>query len=425
MPFDATAPLSYGPRLMEWAHSLSRWSDAEGQLTCTYLTPAHRATAEQLAAWMREAGFDSVRHDAVGNVVGRYDADPAVADPYLVATGSHYDTVRNGGRYDGRLGILLPIAVVAGLRRRGARLPYHLEVIGFAEEEGVRYGSTFLGSSAYIGQFDMTQLERRDADGISMREAMLAAGLDPAGIASAAADPRRLRHFFEVHIEQGPVLLDAGLALGVVSSIAGCVRRRLTLTGMAGHAGTTPMSLRRDAACAAAEIVLYVEARCRAAEGLVGTVGVLEVPAGSINVIPGACRLSLDVRAPDDATRDAALADIAHEIDAICGRRGIACETEEILRVAASPCAPAHRALWREVLAAQGHTVRELPSGAGHDAMLVGRAVPMSMLFVRCGNGGISHNPLETMTAEDAELAGRAVEGFLHGLARIDAEGGQ
>jgi len=416
---DATSA-PYGERVMAWADALTRWSDHDDNLTCTYLTPAHRATAEQIAQWMREAGFDTVRHDAVGNVVGRYHAAPGATAPHLVATGSHYDTVRNGGRYDGRLGILLPIAVVAELSRRNERLPYDFEVIGFAEEAGVRYGTTFLGSSAYIGQFDPARLDLPDAEGVPMREAIVQAGLDPDAIAEAAADPRALRHFFEVHIEQGPVLLQAGLPLGVVTSIAGCVRRRLRLTGQAGHAGTTPMHMRRDAACAAAEIALYVEARCGRADSLVGTVGVLEVPSGSTNVIPGACRMTLDVRAADDATRDAALADIEQKIQEICARRGIEWQSEELMRVPASPCAPAHRALWREVLAAQGHTVLELPSGAGHDAMLLGRAVPMSMLFVRCGNGGISHNPLETMTAEDAELAGRAVEQFLRGLAGLD-----
>ena len=403
---------------MQWAEALARHTDVPGQLTCTYLTDAHRATAAQLARWMREAGFDEVRIDAVGNVIGRYRADAHVTSPRLVATGSHYDTVRNGGRYDGRLGILLPIAVVAALQTAGERLPYDLEVIGFAEEEGVRYGSTFLGSSAYLGQFDLALLDQADADGIRMRDALRAAGLDPDAIAQAAADRSRLAHFFEVHIEQGPVLLQRQLPLGVVSAIAGCVRRRLVLTGQAGHAGTTPMSLRRDAACAAAEIVLMVERRCQRDEGLVGTVGVLDVPGGSINVIPGACVLTLDVRAGDDAVRDTALADIEREIEAICGRRAIEWKSEELMRAAATPCTPAHRGHWRAVLEALGAPVFELPSGAGHDAMLMGRAVPTSMLFVRCGNGGISHNPLETMTAEDAALAARAVTEFLRRLAQ-------
>ena len=414
MPASAATPATadYGDPVMAHAQALSRWSDHPGNLTCTYLTPAHRATARQLEDWMREAGFDSVRQDAVGNIIGRYRADPALAEPVLVATGSHYDTVRNGGKYDGRLGILLPIAVVAELNRRGQRLPFDFEVIGFAEEEGVRYGGSFLGSSAYIGQFDPAQLDKRDADGITMRQAMQDAGLDPAQAASQTADPR-LHHYFEVHIEQGPVLHQRALPLGVVTSIAGCVRLRLVLAGAAGHAGTTPMDLRRDAACAAAEIVLAVESRCRQEPGLVGTVGMLHVPDGSINVIPGACHLTLDVRAAHDAERDRALADIDTSIREICARRGIGHESEELMRVPASPCSPPHQALWRQAVAAQGLAVAELPSGAGHDAMLLGRVVPVSMLFVRCGNGGVSHNPQEIMTAGDAQLAGQAVMEFL------------
>ncbi|MBO9357586.1 allantoate amidohydrolase [Bordetella petrii] len=414
MPASTVPPATaeYGDPVMAHAEALSRWSDHPGNLTCTYLTPAHRATARQLEDWMREAGFDTVRQDAVGNVIGRYRADPAVADPQLVATGSHYDTVRNGGKYDGRLGILLPVAVVARLHRRGVRLPFDFEVIGFAEEEGVRYGGSFLGSSAYIGQFDPAQLDKRDADGVALRQAMRDAGLDPAQAAAQAADPR-LSHYFEVHIEQGPVLHQRGLPLGVVTSIAGCVRRRLVLAGAAGHAGTTPMDLRRDAACAAAEIVLAVETRCRQTPGLVGTVGMLQVPDGSINVIPGACHLTLDIRAAHDADRDRALADIEARCREICARRDIDYTAEELMRVPASPCSPAHQALWRRAVAAQELPVAELPSGAGHDAMLLGRVVPVSMLFVRCGNGGVSHNPQEIMTAADAQLAGQAVAEFL------------
>jgi len=418
-PRSSPSSAGYGDAVMAHAETLARWSDHPGNLTCTYLTPAHRATARQLEDWMHEAGFDTVHQDAVGNVVGRYRADDAVAEPPLVATGSHYDTVRNGGKYDGRLGILLPIAVVAGLRRGGRRLPFDFEVIGFAEEEGVRYGGSFLGSSAYIGQFDATQLDKQDADGVTLRQAMRDAGLDP-DQAARQAPPARLRHYFEVHIEQGPVLQQRGLALGVVTSIAGCVRRRLVLSGAAGHAGTTPMDLRRDAACAAAEVVLAVEARCRQEPGLVGTVGMLQVPDGSINVIPGACHLTLDVRAAHDAERDRALHDIEARIGEICARRQIEYRLEELMRVPASPCSPAHQALWRQAVAAQGVPVLDLPSGAGHDAMLLGRMVPVSMLFVRCGNGGVSHNPQETMTAADAQLAGQAVEHFLlHGVSDL------
>ncbi|WP_231755224.1 hydantoinase/carbamoylase family amidase [Bordetella sp. N] len=402
---------------MSWSDQLALHTDQAGALTCAYMTPAHRAVAAQLDAWMRESGFDEVRHDAIGNVIGVYRADPAVARPRIVSTGSHYDTVRDGGKYDGRLGILLPMAIVADLHARDQRLPYDFEVVAFAEEEGLRFGSTFLGSSAYIGRFDETVLDKTDADGITMRAAIANAGLDPARSAHCATDVDRIKHYFEVHIEQGPVLLDSGLPLGVVTAINGGVRRILTLTGLASHAGTTPMAMRHDAACAAAEIILYVEQRCASVPALVGTVGTLQVVNGSVNVVPGVCRLSLDLRAPEDGMRDAALADIEARIAEICQRRGVRCETEEVMRKTASACAPGERALWAKAIAAQGAPVYELPSGAGHDAMMVGQATSMSMLFVRCGNGGISHNPLEIITIEDAQLAAQATQAFMLELA--------
>lgn len=413
--------LSLGNRIMAWSADLATHTDHPGMLTCAYMTPAHRAVAAQLETWMRASGFDEVRHDAVGNVIGLYranpGANPAAPQPRIVSTGSHYDTVRDGGKYDGRLGILLPMAIVADLHAQGRRLPYDLEVVAFSEEEGLRFGSTFLGSSAYIGRFDDAVLEKTDVDGISMRAAIAAAGLDPAQSAHCATDVARLKHYFEVHIEQGPVLLDRGLPLGIVTAINGGVRRILTLTGLASHAGTTPMDMRHDAACAAAEIILYVEQRCASVPGLVGTVGTLQVLNGSVNVVPGACRLSLDLRAPQDSLRDAALADIEARIEAICQRRGVRCDTEEVMRKTASACAVDEQALWAKAVAAHGAEVYALPSGAGHDAMMVGQVASMSMLFVRCGNGGISHNPLEIITEEDAQLAAQVTASFLQELA--------
>ena len=281
-----------GNRILDDAQALAVHSDPgfaeRGLLTVTYLTDAHRACARQLEAWMREAGFDEVVHDAVGNVVGVYHgADPAAR---LLMTGSHYDTVRNGGRFDGRLGILVPIACVRELARAGRRLPYGIEVIGFAEEEGQRYKATFLGSGALVGRFDPAWLEQADAAGITMRDAMRGAGLAIEAIPALVRDPARYLGFVEVHIEQGPVLAEVGLPLGVVTSINGSLRYVGEAIGMAAHAGTTPMGSRRDAAAAVAEIILYLEQRAAAAPEVVGTVGLLEVPQGSINVVPGRCR---------------------------------------------------------------------------------------------------------------------------------------
>ncbi|MBC7860061.1 MAG: allantoate amidohydrolase, partial [Burkholderiaceae bacterium] len=406
--------LEFGPAVMQWAQELAAWSDSESGLTCAYMTPAHRATAAQLARWMSEAGM-RVHIDAVGNVVGRYLSDRAQAKTLL--TGSHYDTVRNGGKYDGRLGILLPLAIVRHLHQRGERLPFHLDVVAFSEEEGVRFKSTFLGSGALAGRFDPALLERRDDDGVTLRAALEAAGHDVALIGAIGRAPDDLLGFVEMHIEQGPQLLEQGLPLGVVSAIAGSSRQMVELTGQAGHAGTTPMHLRRDAAAAAAEIVLLVERRCGAdtpsAGALVGTVGQLNVPDGSVNVIAGMCRLSLDIRAADDAVREAALTDVLDGIGAICARRRIEARVEQIVSTRATPCAPWLQRQLEESLQRAGLPCVELASGAGHDAMALADITDVAMLFVRCGNGGISHHPLETITADDAEAAAIVLLDFL------------
>ncbi len=399
-----------GNTILQWAETIGAWSDDTDGLTCAYLSAAHRKTAAQLAAWMREAGM-RVAIDAVGNVVGRYLSD--TPDAKTLITGSHYDTVCNGGKYDGREGILLAIAVVRHLQQRGEKLPFHLEVIGFSEEEGVRFKSTFLGSNAVIGQFDMGLLDKTDADGVTLRAALQEAGHEPAQIAAIARNPADLLGYVEVHIEQGPVLLERNLPVGIVTSIAGSSRYQVELTGVASHAGTTPMAMRKDAAAAAAEIVLLVERRCGQAPSLVGTVGQLQVPHGSVNVIPGACRLSLDIRAADDPTRDAAVADVLREIEAICARRQIEVKLERAVCAAAAPCAPW---LMRQLAVATeraGAPAFELPSGAGHDAMTMARITDVAMLFTRCGNGGISHNPLETMSADDAEVSAQILLDFL------------
>ena len=432
---DPKTDRALGDQVLAWADALAGHTDVPGELTVTYCRQAHRDTARQLVDWMLASGFDSARIDAVGNVVGRYEASGeaagveagAVASAPVLMTGSHFDTVRNGGRFDGRLGILAPMAAVMHLAGARRRLPFALEVVGFAEEEGVRFRSTFLGSSALTGSLDLAVLDTVDADGVSMRDAMIDAGLQPSAIATLARDPARLLGFVEIHIEQGPVLLERGLALGVVSAINGGVRILVEISGVAGHAGTTPMAGRRDAACAAAELILFVERRCRAEPDLVGTVGMLEVPGGSINVIPGACRLSLDIRAPEDGQRDRAIADVMKELAAIAQRRSVACASREVMRVTAAPSDPGLQSLWSAALERLGLPPFVLPSGAGHDAMKMAELCPQAMLFARCGNGGISHNPLETMTRDDAQLAVQAfVEllGLLEQRATDPARGG-
>ena len=414
-----------GNRVWDWAEKLAQHSDPgyaeRGELTVTYLTDAHRACAQRLSHWMKaDCGFDEVEIDAVGNVVGVYHGQDRAAPRLL--TGSHYDTVRNGGKYDGRLGIFVPMAVVAELHRAGRRLPFGIEVVGFAEEEGQRYKATFLGSGALVGQFDPAWLDQVDADGVTMRAAMQQAGLCIDDIPALARDPAKYLGFVEVHIEQGPVLAELDLPLGVVTSINGSVRFVGEISGMASHAGTTPMGRRRDAALAVAELALFVERRAASVPHVVGTVGILEVPNGSINVVPGRCRFSLDIRATTDAARDACLHDVRAELAAICQRRGVSVTLDETMRASAAPSDPAWQARWERAVAATGLPVHRLPSGAGHDAMKLHEVMPQAMLFVRGLNAGISHNPLESSTNEDIELSVRAFAHLLEQLATESLE---
>ena len=410
-----------GDLVWDWQEQLARHSDPgyaeRGQLTVTYLTDAHRGAAQEIAGTMREAGFDEVEIDAVGNVVGRYRG--ATADAKILLTGSHYDTVRNGGKYDGRLGIFTPLACVRELARAGRRLSFGIELVAFSEEEGQRYKATFLGSGALIGHFDPAWLDQKDTDGITMRDAMRHAGL-PATLEAITAlqrDPARYLGFVEVHIEQGPVLNELDLPLGVVTSINGGVRYQCEVTGMASHAGTTPMNRRRDAAVAVAELALYVEERAARDGDSVGTIGILQVPNGSTNVVPGRCLFTLDLRAPTDPQRDAMVADVLAKLQEICERRGLHFSTELTMRAAAAPSAPAWQQRWERAVEALGVPLYRMPSGAGHDAMKLHEVMPQAMLFVRGLNSGISHNPLESSTSDDMQLAVQALQHLLDNLA--------
>jgi beta-ureidopropionase / N-carbamoyl-L-amino-acid hydrolase len=410
-----------GQQAWDCAERLATWSDppwdARGELTVTYLTEAHLACQRQLLHWMRECGFDDMRVDAVGNVVGVYHGSDRKARRLL--TGSHYDTVRNGGRFDGRLGIFVPMIAVRELHRAGRRLPFGIEVVAFAEEEGQRYKATFLGSGALTGHFDPAWLDQTDAQGVSMRDAMRAAGL-PASLQAIRAETRdaaRYLGFVEVHIEQGPVLNAMDLPLGVVTSINGSVRYLGDAEGTASHAGTTPMTMRQDAAAAVAELALFLEQRAASVPDLVGTMGLLEVPGGSINVVPGRCRFSLDIRATNDAVRDACAADVLAQAGRIGARRGVRMAFEQTMQAAAAPSDATLQRRWESAVAALGLPVHRMPSGAGHDAMKLAQVMPQAMLFVRGENAGISHNPLESSTAHDCDLAVRAFQHFIENLA--------
>ena len=406
-----------GNQAWDCAELLGRHTDPgygeRNELTVTYLTDAHRACAAQLKAWMLECGFDEVKIDAVGNVVGVYHGSDPKCKRLL--TGSHYDTVRNGGKYDGRLGIFVPMICVRELHRASKRLPYGFEVVGFAEEEGQRYKATFLGSGALTGHFNPDWLDQADADGITMRDAMRLAGLPATldAIRACKRDAADYQGFVEVHIEQGPVLNALDLPLGVVTSINGSVRYLGEVTGMASHAGTTPMDSRRDAATAVAELALYLEKRAALPANLVGTMGIMTVPNGSTNVVPGRCQFTLDIRATTNEVRDACAADVLAELARICERRGLNHSIEETMRAAAAPSAPEWQRRWERAVEAAGLPVFRMPSGAGHDAMKLHEAMPQAMLFVRGQNAGISHNPLESSTADDMQLA---VDAFMHVL---------
>jgi len=412
-----TTPLSadIGTRIMAWADALAVHTDQPGILTRTYLTDAHHGAAAQLTEWMQAAGM-TVRRDAAGNVIGRYEGAQANAPALL--TGSHFDTVRDAGRYDGNLGVILPIACVAEWRRQGKRFPFAIEVIGFAEEEGVRFKATLLGSRAIAGTFDHNVLDNVDDAGRTMRDVMRAAGFDAAQLPAARHDREKVLAFVEVHIEQGPVLLNEGLPVGVVTAISGATRFIVELEGLAGHAGTVPMDMRRDAAMAGAEIGLFIEKRCGGKPGLVGTVGQFNVPNGATNVVPGRAVFSIDIRAGVDAEREAAVNDVLAEIERVCARRNVRVHIRKTHEAASVPCAPWLQSQWAAAVQRQGVPVRHLPSGAGHDAMAIAAIADVAMLFVRCGNGGISHHPTETMTAEDAEIAARVFADFVEHFQR-------
>jgi N-carbamoyl-L-amino-acid hydrolase len=407
--FPAAADrIKLGQRIVDLADNLARWSEQSGVLTCTFLSDAHQAAARQLQAWFAAAGLDS-GIDAAGNVVGRRAGLEPGARTLII--GSHYDTVRNAGKYDGRLGILCGLVALESLR--GIGLPFAVELIGFSEEEGVRFGTPYLGSGAVAGRLAPAVVDLRDRGGHRLGDVLAAAGHDPAGLNAVARRPEDILAYLEVHIEQGPVLLNGGVPAGVVTAIAGGLRHAVTVDGVAGHAGTVPMDARHDALLAAAEIALFVERRVTAEPGLVGTVGRFEVPDGAINVIPKHCDLTLDIRSQDDGAVARAAGDVLAEAHAIAARRAVQVTTRELLRAKAVPCAPRLQHLFAESIAAAALPVMRLASGAGHDAVMFDGLADIGMLFVRSGNGGISHSPLETVTAEDAGIAAQILRDTL------------
>ncbi len=396
-----------GGEVWDWHEWLAQFSDPgfaeRGELSVSYLTPAHVSCAQTLRLGMQACGFDEVFIDAVGNVVGRYH--PRQTGAKYLLTGSHYDTVRNGGKYDGRLGIFVPMACVRELARTGERLDIGIEVVAFAEEEGQRYKATFLASSALTGEFQPDWLTQQDANGVTMKAALQQANYRVADIARIHRDPSQYLGFVEIHIEQGPVLHHRHLPLGIVTSINGSVRYLIEISGTASHAGTSPMHQRYDAVAGFAAFAVYVEERARRDSDSVATIGMLHVPQGSINVVPGSCHFSLDMRAPTDAQRDALAHDILQRLRDVCDERSLPLKIEETVRASAAPSDPGLQQRWEQAVSSLGLPIHRMPSGAGHDAMKLHHLLPQAMLFVRGENQGISHNPLECTTADDMQLA--------------------
>jgi allantoate deiminase len=394
--------------------ALAAITEEDGRLTRRFATPAMARANALVGEWMAAAGLQ-VRADAAGNLVGRLEgADPAAGTLLL---GSHLDTVRDAGAFDGPLGVLAAMACVERLRAEGTVLPFAIDVLGFSDEEGLRYGTAYLGSRALAGTFQPALLDLVDGDGVTLRDALRAFGGAPEDVAGASRRGERLLGYCEVHIEQGPVLEGRDVPVGVVSAIAGATRAELDFSGRAGHAGTVPMDARHDAACAAAEWVLAVEAAARAEPGLVATVGRLEARPGAPNVVPGAAVASLDVRHADDAVREAAVAALRAQAQRIGAARGVEVAWREIMSAPAVAADGALTASLAAAVAGRGLPVVTLASGAGHDGVALAELTGVAMLFVRCA-GGLSHHPDESVEEADVAVALEVLHAFVRGLAR-------
>jgi allantoate deiminase len=401
----ASGGLRFGPQLMARIDALAAFTEVEGQLTRRYLSPAHIAAMRRVEAWMAEAGM-VVRTDPLMSVLGRYEGKAPGAPAIMI--GSHIDTVIDAGRYDGNLGVLAAIAVVAELRDRGERLDHAVEAVAFGEEEGSRFSAHILTSSALVGAVGPELLEVRDADGVTVREALAQAGGNAEAYRDCVRPRGEIAAFLELHIEQGPVLEAQGRALAAVTAINGSVRSRVTVTGFAGHAGTVPMGQRRDALTAASEMILAVERIGASDPNLVATVGRIAALPGAQNVIPGRVAFTIDMRSPSDAVRDRAHGALVPALRETAGRRGVEVEIDTYQRNAATALDPLVIAAVGEAIAACEQEPLQLPSGAGHDAMIMAHHCPSAMIFLRCKDG-ISHNPAESITVEDADLGVRAL----------------
>ena len=405
--------------VMERCDLLVAISEEPGSLTRPFGSRAMREANDLVTGWTREAGM-SVRRDAIGNLIGRYEG----TGERTLILGSHLDTVRDAGKYDGILGVVVALACVQWLHDKDERLPFSIEVVAFADEEGLRFGTTFLGSSVYAGDFDRELLDLKDEDGVTLAEAIRDSGGDPEALETCGREDADLVGYCEVHIEQGPVLEKLDLPVGVVSAISGQSRAGASFTGKAGHAGTVPMESRRDALCAAAELVLEVERAAREETGSVATVGQVSALPGAGNVIPGEASVSLDIRHQDDTARKRLRDHLSAKTGEIADSRGCEYEWQVRQETPAVPLNPDLSALLARAVEERGFDVHQLPSGAGHDAAQMAVLTTAAMLFVRCREG-ISHNPEESVTEEDVGVAIDVMRGFVSLLARNELQGQQ
>ncbi|WP_026783474.1 allantoate amidohydrolase [Pleomorphomonas koreensis] len=413
-------PKQLGAHAEAMLAELAAFSDGDNGLTRLYLSPAHRRAADHVAGWMRAAGLETAV-DPLGTVRGRWK--PERKRRLLI--GSHIDTVVDAGRYDGMLGVVAGILAVEEIAARGLALPFGIDVLAFGDEEGVRFPTTLVSSAALAGCLVPSDLDTRDAEGVSLREALVAFGGDPEAAASAAYGRDEAVAYLEVHIEQGPVLEAEGLPLGVVTSIAGQSRFNITVTGEAGHAGTVPMALRRDALAASAEMMLAIEdvARRGAAHQMVATVGRIAARPGAVNVIPAEVAFTLDIRADADAPRHAAIAELEARLLTIATGRKVSARMEKFFESPTTPCAARLQEAFAAALGDLGLGQRRLASGAGHDGHAMHHLTDVGMLFVRC-RGGISHNPAEFAAVDDMGLAVEALVGAAVRLAADAASSG-
>lgn len=406
---------NWGEVAQSWLDRLAQCSEPGPGVTRLPFTREHRAALAVLTELMQQAGL-AVSLDAAGTLIGRLEGPDGT--PTLLM-GSHQDSVREGGAYDGIMGIVLPLLALMKLRAHGTRLPFAVEVLAFADEEGVRFPTALMGPRALAGTFDMAALDMCDSDGISLRAAMEGFGLDPDAVSALKRDPAQVMGWIEVHLEQGPVLEAAGQSLGIVTAICGIERSSLVLTGEAAHAGTMPMELRHDALAGAAEFLLAVEERARSTEGLLANVGTLQVRPGVVNAVPGDVSLSLEIRAPSDDARERAGAALSKTASKITMRRGLGLAMQRTYSQPATPCAPKMMERLANAAHGLGYAIPYLASGATHDTSAMADLCPVGLLFTGCRNG-VSHNPDELVPV-DAMAAGVLVlERFLSGLERQD-----